>query len=64
MNRTGAKREAQRVQSNREELLERLARALPDDGGLEALDGLFLARLSQPMESVNVLYKPAFCLIA
>jgi AraC-like DNA-binding protein len=64
MNHRGAKREARRVWSNREELLERMARALPEDGRLEALDGLFLARLSKPMESVNVLYKPAFCLIA
>jgi AraC-like DNA-binding protein len=64
MSRREAKREAQRVQSNREELLERMARALPEDRAFEALDGLLLARLSKPMESVNVLYKPAFCLIA
>ena len=62
MNRRGAKREAQRVQSNREELLERMSRALPeDDGVFEALDGLFLARLTKPTESVNALYRPAFC---
>jgi AraC-like DNA-binding protein len=64
MNRRGAKREAQRVQSNKEELLERMARALPVDGRLEALDGLFLGRVSKPMESVHALYRPAFCLIA
>src|SRR5215213_4348257 len=64
MNRREAKREAQRAQSNREELLERMARALPEDGRLEALDGLTLGRLSKPMESVHALYRPAFCLIA
>jgi AraC-like DNA-binding protein len=64
MNRREAKREAQRAQSNREELLERMARALPEDGRLEALDGLTLSRLSKPMESVHALYRPAFCLIA
>jgi AraC-like DNA-binding protein len=64
MNRREAKREAQRVQSNREELLDRMARALPEDGWLEVLDGLFLARVSKPMESVHALYQPAFCLIA
>src|SRR5215213_1537132 len=63
MNRRGAKREAQRVQSNREELLERMARVLPEDEALEALDGLFLARLSKPMESVNALHQPAFCFV-
>ena len=63
MNHRGAKREAQRVQSNREELLERMARVLPEDGAFEALDGLSLARLSKPMESVNALYEPAFCFV-
>ena len=41
-----------------------MARALAEDGRLEALDGLRLARLSKPMESVHALYQPAFCLIA
>jgi AraC-like DNA-binding protein len=63
MNRRESKREAQRAQSNREELLERMARALPEDGAFEALDGLFLARLSRPMESVSALYQPAFCFV-
>jgi AraC-like DNA-binding protein len=60
----GAKREAQKVQSNREELLERMAMALPEDGAREALDGLFLARLTKPMESRLALYQPAFCFVA
>ena len=64
MNRREAKREEQRVQSNREELLERMVRALPEDGAREALDGLFLARLTKPTESPLALYQPAFCLVA
>jgi hypothetical protein len=64
MNRREAKREEQRVQSNREELLERMARALPEDGASEALDGLFLARLTKPTESPLALYQPAFCFVA
>ncbi|HEY6187272.1 MAG TPA: AraC family transcriptional regulator [Pyrinomonadaceae bacterium] len=63
MNGIEAKREAQRAHSNREELLERMARALPEDGAFEAVDGLFLARLSRPMESVSALYQPAFCFV-
>jgi AraC-like DNA-binding protein len=63
MNRREPKREAQRVQTNREELLERMVRALPEDGAFEALDGLFLARLSRPMESASALYQPAFCFV-
>lgn len=57
------KREAQRVQSNREELLERMARALPGDGAREALEGFFLARLTKPTESPLALYQPAFCFV-
>lgn len=63
MNRREAKRDEQRVQSNREELLERMARALPEDGAREALDSLFLARLTKPMESTLALYQPAFCFV-
>jgi AraC-like DNA-binding protein len=63
MNSREAKREAQRVRSNREELLERMARALPEGGAREALDGLFLARLTKPTESPLALYKPALCFV-
>ena len=52
------------MQINREELLERMARALPGDGAREALDGLFLARLTKPTESTLALYRPAFCFVA
>jgi AraC-like DNA-binding protein len=64
MNPTEAKRDEQWVQSNREELLERMARALPEDGWTEALEGLFLARVTKPMESPLALYQPAFCFVA
>jgi AraC-like DNA-binding protein len=64
MNSREAKREAQRVQSARDELLERMARALPEHGAIEALDGLFLAHLTEPMETPLALYQPAFCLVA
>jgi hypothetical protein len=50
MNNREVKREKQRTQSNREELVERIARALPEDGALEAFPGFFLARSSKPME--------------
>lgn len=41
-----------------------MRRALPEDGAREALDGLFLARLTKPMESPLALFQPAFCLVA
>lgn len=64
MNSRATKREAQRAQSNREELVERIAQALPEDGLLDAFSGLRLARSSQPTEPVRAVYQPAFCLIA
>src|SRR2546423_1452416 len=63
MNRRESRREAQRIQSNREELIERMARILPEDGSFEAFDGFFLGRSSKPMESVHSLYQPAFCFV-
>lgn len=51
------------MQINREELLERLARILLDDGALELVEGLFLARLTKPMESTLALYQPALCFV-
>jgi AraC-like DNA-binding protein len=57
-------RQQQRMQSIREELVERMATALPEDGSLEAFPGFFLARLSKPTESAQAVYQPAFCLVA
>jgi AraC-like DNA-binding protein len=64
MNQKEAKREAQRMQSNKEELVERIARALPDDGSLDPFPGFRLARSSKPTEPVHAVYQPAFCFVA
>lgn len=64
MNHREAKREAQRVQSNRDELVERVARAIPEDGILEVFPGLLLGRSSKPTEPLHSVFKPAFCVIA
>ncbi|HEY0172223.1 MAG TPA: AraC family transcriptional regulator [Pyrinomonadaceae bacterium] len=60
MNRKEDAREVQRVRGNRQELLGRMVRALPEDGAREALDGLFLA---SPTESPLALFQPAFCFV-
>ncbi|MEW6125609.1 MAG: AraC family transcriptional regulator [Acidobacteriota bacterium] len=52
------------MQSNREELVERMARVLPDDKVLEVFPGFFLARSSQPTEMLHSVFEPAFCVIA
>jgi AraC-like DNA-binding protein len=59
-----AKRDAQRMQSNREELVERMAQAIPEDGTVEVFPGFFLGRSSQPTEKAHSVFKPAFCVIA
>src|SRR5882757_1008891 len=64
MNHREAKREKQRLQSDREELVDRMARAIPEDGISEVFPGLFLGRSSQPTEKLHSVFKPAFCVIA
>ncbi|HZO88239.1 MAG TPA: AraC family transcriptional regulator [Chthonomonadaceae bacterium] len=57
-------REAQRTQANREELVERIAQAVPEDGVVEPMKGLFLRRSSAPTKPVHGVAAPAFCVIA
>lgn len=64
MNQREAKREEQRAQSNREELVERIAQALPEDGTLDVSASFRLARSSRPTEPIHSLYQPAFCVVA
>ena len=64
MNQQEAKREKQRLQSNRDELVERMVRALPEDGISEVFPGVFLGRASQPTTPLHSVFQPAFCVIA
>jgi AraC-like DNA-binding protein len=59
-----AKRAAQREQANRDELVERIARAIRDDGTVEPLKGIHLRRSSSPTALVPGVTDPAFCVIA
>jgi hypothetical protein len=60
-----AEREAQRVHAQREELAERIGRAMRTDGVAQPLPGLFLARASvQRLEPLHSVLKPSFCVIA
>ena len=59
-----AERQARRLQSNREELVERIMRAVPEDGHAQPLEGLHLHRSSLPLEPVHSVVKPSFCVIA
>ncbi|MET0752789.1 MAG: AraC family transcriptional regulator, partial [Pyrinomonadaceae bacterium] len=52
------------MQSSREELIERMTRAVPEDKVIEVFPGLFLARSSRLTERLHSVFKPAFCVIA
>jgi len=64
INHQQAQREAQRLQTYREELVERIARAMHEDGTAEPLPGLHLGRVSKPLEEVRGAMEPSFCVIA
>ena len=57
-------RDAQRELCNREELVERLARTIPEDGTSQPLQGVRLSRASAPTEAVYGVGEPSFCVIA
>src|SRR5437588_10528126 len=63
MNHQQAEREAQRIQANREELVERIARALRADGTAQPLQGLHLYRHSFPLEQVYSVVEPSLCVV-
>lgn len=54
----------QRIQINQDEMIERISRAVPEDGLLEAFPGVVLGRFSKPTERVYSVFKPSFCIIA
>src|SRR5215469_2052957 len=59
-----AEREAQRVRASREELVERIARAVHLDGTAEPLQGLHLTRSSAPLKPVHNVVGPSLCVVA
>jgi len=59
-----ADRDAQRMEANRQELIERVVRTLPEDGVIQPLADLYLARASVARERVHSVVKPSFCVIA
>src|SRR6476661_4137940 len=53
-----------RTNAYREELAERIARAIPADGAVEPLKGLLLNRSSTPTEPLHGVSRPSLCVIA
>jgi AraC-like DNA-binding protein len=57
-------RDLEQARANRDELAERIARLVAEDGSLEAAPGLFLTRSSSPSGPVYRVAEPSFCVIA
>lgn len=64
MNQKHGERETQKEQINREELVERIARMLPEDGKLEPIKGVRLARSTETGEPVYGVSDATFCITA
>jgi AraC-like DNA-binding protein len=64
INQQQAEREAQRMQANREELVERVGRAIREDGTVQPFSGLHLYRHSFPLEQVYSVVEPSLCVVA
>ena len=58
------KREQQRIESSRKELIERIIRFVPEDSIREPFPNIFIGRSSRMSEGVHSVFKPAFCVIA
>lgn len=59
-----AERNALHLQLYREELAERIGQATTSDGEIQPLEGVYLARLSAPMDKVYSVLEPSLCIIA
>ena len=57
-------RNARRIETAREEIVERMSRLLPEDGRIDVLSDLLLIRSSVLSEPVQSIYQPAFCFVA
>src|ERR687894_2633302 len=64
MNHPPSERETRRAQAGRDELAERVARAVREDGAVEVPGGLRLLRQSSPTPKDHGVSSPAFCVIA
>jgi AraC-like DNA-binding protein len=59
-----SERLVQQAQASREELVERIASAIRNDGTVEPLNGLMLRRASSPTELGHGVSYPSFCVVA
>ncbi len=58
------KRATRQVADLQDEMVERMARLLPEDGTSQPLEGVHLYRASQPSDQIYSSYEPSICVIA
>ncbi len=61
---TPKQRQTRRIDADREELAERIARALPRNGVAEPQPGVYLSRFTTTADLVHGFLEPCFCVIA
>jgi hypothetical protein len=64
MNHQQAERQAELMEANREELVERIARAIGEEGTVQPFPGLHLYRHSSPRAPIYGVTEPSVCVIA
>jgi AraC-like DNA-binding protein len=64
MSRQDTARDAYRLQANRDELAQRILRAVTEDGSHQPQPGLHFYRMSAPTKPVHAFFDPALCVIA
>lgn len=53
-------RRVRRMQANLEELAERIGRAVPEDGVIQPLEGLYLARASEDLDAASAAFRVGY----
>jgi len=56
--------EKSRSETRRNELVDQIARFIPQDGAIKPIKDLYLFRVSSPGEPIHSVYKPSLCVVA
>ena len=56
--------ERQRAETRRQELIDLIARFIPQDGAVKPIEDLYLFRVSSPGDPIHSVYKPSLCVVA
>jgi AraC-like DNA-binding protein len=57
-------RDKRRAETRKNELIDLISRAIPQDGAIKPVKDLYLFRVSSPGEPIHSVYKPSLCVVA